>query len=64
MAKIAVGINFDTGNAFLCGHDVYAWPERVATRGVRLKAGLKYDPDETTNPTQGVRHAIRQYSSS
>ncbi|MBN2329572.1 MAG: sugar phosphate isomerase/epimerase [Candidatus Omnitrophica bacterium] len=34
----AIGINFDTGNAFLCGHDVYAWLERVADRLVHLHA--------------------------
>ena len=34
----AIGINFDTGNAYLCGHDVYAWLERVASRLVHLHA--------------------------
>ncbi|MGD0094075.1 MAG: sugar phosphate isomerase/epimerase [Planctomycetota bacterium] len=34
----AIGINFDTGNAYLCGHDVYAWLERVAARLVHLHA--------------------------
>ncbi|HOJ60366.1 MAG TPA: sugar phosphate isomerase/epimerase [bacterium] len=34
----AIGINFDTGNAFLCGHDVYTWLERVAGRLVHLHA--------------------------
>jgi len=34
----AIGINFDTGNAYLCGHDVYAWLEHVAPRLVRLHA--------------------------
>jgi len=34
----AIGINFDTGNAYLCGHDVYAWLERVAGRLVHLHA--------------------------
>jgi len=34
----AIGINFDTGNAYLCGHDVYAWLERVAPRLVHLHA--------------------------
>lgn len=33
-----IGINFDTGNAYLCGHDVYAWLERVASRLVHLHA--------------------------
>lgn len=34
----SIGINFDTGNAYLCGHDVYAWLERVAGRLVHLHA--------------------------
>ena len=34
----AIGLNFDTGNAYLCGHDVYAWLERVAERLVHLHA--------------------------
>jgi sugar phosphate isomerase/epimerase len=34
----AVGINFDTGNAFLCGHDPYAWLKRVVKRLVHLHA--------------------------
>jgi sugar phosphate isomerase/epimerase len=34
----ALGINFDTGNAYLCGHDVYAWLDRVAERLVHLHA--------------------------
>jgi sugar phosphate isomerase/epimerase len=34
----AIGINFDTGNAYLCGHDVYPWLERVAGRLVHLHA--------------------------
>jgi len=34
----AIGINFDTGNAFLCGQDVYQWLERVAERLVHLHA--------------------------
>ena len=34
----AIGINLDTGNAYLCGHDVYAWLERVASRLVHLHA--------------------------
>ena len=33
-----IGINFDTGNSFLCGHDPYAWLERVADRLVHLHA--------------------------
>jgi sugar phosphate isomerase/epimerase len=34
----AIGINFDTGNAFLCGHDPYQWLKRVAKRLVHLHA--------------------------
>jgi sugar phosphate isomerase/epimerase len=34
----SLGINFDTGNAYLCGHDPYTWLERVADRLVHLHA--------------------------
>ena len=34
----AVGINFDTGNAYLCGHNPYAWLERVRDRLVHVHA--------------------------
>ena len=34
----AVGINFDTGNSYLCGHDPYQWLERVLDRLVHLHA--------------------------
>jgi sugar phosphate isomerase/epimerase len=34
----ALGINFDTGNAYLCGHDPYAWLEAVVDRLVHLHA--------------------------
>jgi sugar phosphate isomerase/epimerase len=34
----AIGINFDTGNAFLCGHDPYPWLKRVVKRLVHLHA--------------------------
>ena len=34
----AIGINFDTGNASLCGHDPYQWLERVVDRLVHLHA--------------------------
>jgi sugar phosphate isomerase/epimerase len=34
----AIGINFDTGNSFLCGHDPIAWLERVKDRLVHLHA--------------------------
>jgi len=33
-----IGINFDTGNAFLCGHDPYQWLRRVVKRLVHLHA--------------------------
>jgi sugar phosphate isomerase/epimerase len=34
----AIGINFDTGNAYLCGHDPLAWLAQVADRLVHLHA--------------------------
>jgi sugar phosphate isomerase/epimerase len=34
----AIGINFDTGNSFLCGEDPYRWLERVRDRLVHLHA--------------------------
>ncbi|MFQ5807025.1 MAG: sugar phosphate isomerase/epimerase family protein [Phycisphaerae bacterium] len=34
----AIGINFDTGNSYLCGHDPIAWLERVLDRLVHLHA--------------------------
>jgi len=34
----AIGINFDTGNAYLAGQDVYKWLDRVAGRLVHLHA--------------------------
>ncbi len=34
----AIGINFDTGNSYLCGHDPYEWLERVKGRLVHLHA--------------------------
>jgi sugar phosphate isomerase/epimerase len=34
----AIGINLDTGNAYLAGQDVYAWLERVAERLVHVHA--------------------------
>ena len=34
----AIGINFDTGNSYLCGHDPYVWLERVADRLVHVHA--------------------------
>lgn len=34
----SIGINFDTGNAYLCGHDPYKWLKKVAKRLVHLHA--------------------------
>jgi sugar phosphate isomerase/epimerase len=34
----AIGINFDTGNSYLCGHDPYKWLQRVVGRLVHLHA--------------------------
>jgi sugar phosphate isomerase/epimerase len=34
----AVGINFDTGNAYLCGHDPLVWLDHVLERLVHLHA--------------------------
>lgn len=34
----AIGINFDTGNAFLCGQDPYRWLKRVVKRLVHFHA--------------------------
>ena len=34
----AIGINFDTGNAYLCGHDPLKWLRRVVGRLVHLHA--------------------------
>ena len=34
----AIGINFDTGNAYLCGHDPLKWLTRVVDRLVHLHA--------------------------
>jgi len=34
----SIGINFDTGNAFLCGQDPYQWLKRVVKRLVHLHA--------------------------
>ena len=33
-----IGINFDTGNSYLCGHDPYKWLARVVGRLVHLHA--------------------------
>lgn len=34
----AIGINFDTGNSYLCGHDPYIWLGSVVNRLVHLHA--------------------------
>ena len=34
----AIGVNFDTGNSYLCGHDPYEWLERVKNRVVHIHA--------------------------
>ncbi|HMO25837.1 MAG TPA: sugar phosphate isomerase/epimerase family protein [Tepidisphaeraceae bacterium] len=34
----SIGINFDTGNSYLCGHDPYQWLERVLPDLVHLHA--------------------------
>ncbi len=34
----AIGINFDTGNSYLCGHDPIEWLKRVADRLIHLHA--------------------------
>ncbi|MCK6499845.1 MAG: sugar phosphate isomerase/epimerase, partial [Nitrospira sp.] len=34
----SIGINYDTGNAFLCGQDPYKWLKRVVKRLVHLHA--------------------------
>ncbi|MCG8528809.1 MAG: sugar phosphate isomerase/epimerase, partial [Opitutales bacterium] len=34
----AMGINFDMGNSYLCGHDPYTWLERCCDRLVHLHA--------------------------
>lgn len=34
----AIGINFDTGNSYLCGHDPYRWLAKVVGRLVHLHA--------------------------
>lgn len=45
----AIGINFDTGNSYLCGHDPYAWLEGVLPNLVHLHAkdiSVKQSQDE------------------
>ena len=55
----AIGINFDTGNAYLCGHDPYAWLESVADRLVHLHAKDISDPAIDRQSRQGHRHSGR-----
>ena len=38
MKSPAIGINFDTGNSYLCGHDPLQWLTRVVDRLVHLHA--------------------------
>jgi len=45
----AIGINFDTGNSYLAGHDPYEWLEKVLGRLVHLHAkdiSVKQSKDE------------------
>lgn len=34
----SIGLNFDTGNAYLCGHDPLAWLDRIIDRVVHIHA--------------------------
>jgi sugar phosphate isomerase/epimerase len=47
----AIGINFDTGNSYLCGHDPLAWLRHVADRLVHLHA--KDISDEQSGAERG-----------
>ena len=47
----AIGINFDTGNSYLCGHDPLKWLARVADRLVHLHA--KDISDEQSSAERG-----------
>ena len=47
----AIGINFDTGNSYLCGHDPLKWLERVVDRLVHLHA--KDISDEQSSAERG-----------
>ena len=38
MDSPAIGINFDTGNSYLCGHEPIEWLKRVKDRLVHLHA--------------------------
>ncbi len=46
-----IGINFDTGNSYLCGHDPYVWLEHVLDRLVHLHA--KDIPTEQSTSERG-----------
>ena len=53
----AIGINFDTGNAFLCGHDPYKWLEPGGhAAGAPARQG-HLDPAIRRRARQGHRHA-------
>ena len=47
----AIGINFDTGNSYLCGHDPLQWLARVVDRLVHLHA--KDISDEQSSAERG-----------
>ena len=47
----AIGINFDTGNSYLCGHDPLKWLARVVDRLVHLHA--KDISDEQSSAERG-----------
>jgi sugar phosphate isomerase/epimerase len=51
VASPAIGINFDTGNSYLCGHDPLAWLRRVSDRLVHLHA--KDISDEQSGAERG-----------
>ena len=55
----SIGINFDTGNSYLCGHDPYAWLERVS-RSARASARQGHLGRAIhLRPRQGDRHSGR-----
>ncbi len=45
----SIGINFDTGNSYLCGHDPYTWLESVLDRLVHLHAKDISDQQSTAD---------------
>ena len=47
----AIGINFDTGNSYLCGHDPVEWLEHVKDRLVHLHA--KEIPQQQSDAERG-----------